>query len=422
MIKGAIFDMDGTLLDSMGMWNNVGVNYLISLDIEPEPELISVINHMSTRQVANYLIDTYHVDKTADKIVHEIEQNIEYFYRNEVMTKPYIREFLDKFRAQGIKMCVATATNKAMVRVALNRCGISDYFTEIFTTEDSGVGKNKPDIYEMALKCLGTDKDDTVVFEDLLVPLTTAKNAGFKTCAVQDEFNDDEYELRKRSDYYLESFAEYNEFSRAFDRRCVIIGGAAINNYNDVKKYLKPDDYAIFCDSGLKHMDGLGIKPDLIVGDFDSCENPKLDVETIELPCEKDDTDTVYGMKEGLKREYNSFLLLGVVGNRFDHTMGNVSILLKLDSLGKKAMIVDDYSEMQIVSDKPAYISDEYQYFSLLNISGEAKDIHIENAKYILNGAEITCEYQYGVSNEVLPGQTARVSVGKGRLLLIKDR
>ncbi len=110
------------------------------------------------------------------------------------------------------------------------------------------------------------------------------------------------------------------------------------------------------------------------------------------------------------------------MGNRFDHTLGNISILLKLESLGKKAMIIDDYSEMQIVSDKPAYISDEYQYFSLLNISGEAKDIYIENAKYTLDGAEITCEYQYGVSNEVLPGQTARVRIGTGRLLLIKDR
>ncbi len=422
MIKGAIFDMDGTLLDSMGMWNNAGVNYLISLGIEPEPELISVINHMSTRQVANYLIDTYHVDKTADRIVHEIEQSIEYFYSNEVVTKPHIREFLEKFKNQNIRMCVATATNKALVRIALNRCGISDYFVEIFTTEDSGVGKNKPDIYEMALRCLGTDKEDTVVFEDLLIPLTTAKNAGFKTCAVQDEFNNDEYELRKRSDYYLESFDEYDEFRREFDRRCVIIGGADINNYEDVRKYLKPGDYAIFCDSGLRHMDKLKIKPDLIVGDFDSCDNPMLYVETIVLPCEKDDTDTVYGIKEGLKRGYDNFLLLGVVGNRFDHTLGNISILLKLDSLGKKALIIDDYSEMQIVSDKPAYISDEYQYFSLLNISGEAKDIYIENAKYTLDGAEITCEYQYGVSNEVLPGQTARVRVGTGRLLLIKDR
>lgn len=422
MIKGAIFDMDGTLLDSMGMWKSVGENYLISLGIEPEPDIISTINHMSTKQVAEYLVNTHHVYKTEDVIEYEIWKNIEGFYRNQVVTKPYIVEFLEKLKAQDVRMCVATATGRDLVQIALNRCGIADYFIDIFTTNEAGAGKDKPDIYEMALKCLGTDKNDTVVFEDILIPLMTAQNAGFKTCAVQDKYNDDEYGLRKRADYYLESFGEYDQFVRAFDRRCVIIGGATINNYENVKKYLKPEDYVIFCDSGLKHMGSLGVKPDLIVGDFDSCENPNLAVETIVLPCEKDDTDTVYGVREGLKRGYNNFLLLGVVGDRFDHTMGNVSILLKLDSLGKGAMIVDDYSEMQIVSDRPAYISDEYSFFSLLNISGEARDIHIENAKYTLDGAEITCEYQYGVSNEVLPGQTARVSVGAGRLLLIKDR
>ena len=77
---------------------------------------------------------------------------------------------------------------------------------------------------------------------------------------------------------------------------------------------------------------------------------------------------------------------------------------------------------MEIVSNEPAYIEDSYAFFSLLNVSGTAKGITIENAKYLLNNAEITCEYQYGVSNEVLPGKTAKVSILEGKLLLIKDR
>ena len=203
-------------------------------------------------------------------------------------------------------------------------------------------------------------------------------------------------------------------------KRCVIVGGADIRNYDFIRETLCGEDYVIFCDSGLKHLEQLQVAPSLIVGDFDSHENPHLDVETIVLPCEKDDTDTVYAVKEAIKRGFEDFLLIGVVGARLDHTLGNVSILLYLDSLGKKGSIIDDYSEMEIVSDEPVSICDRYSFFSLLNITGCAKGITITGAKYPLNGGEITCEYQYGISNEVLPGETAQVSVACGKLLLIK--
>ena len=205
-------------------------------------------------------------------------------------------------------------------------------------------------------------------------------------------------------------------------KRCVIIGGADINNYDYIRTSFIKDDFFIFCDSGLKHLEGLQVMPSLIVGDFDSHENPHMDVETIVLPCEKDDTDTVYAVKEAIKRGFHDFLIIGVIGARLDHTLGNVSILLYLDSLGLKGTIIDDYSDMELVSAQPVYISDQYPYFSLLNITGRAKGITIIDAKYPLDNAEITCEYQYGISNEVLPGKQAMVSVSDGKLLLIKDR
>ena len=125
-------------------------------------------------------------------------------------------------------------------------------------------------------------------------------------------------------------------------------------------------------------------------------------------------------MKEALSRGFQDFLLVGVIGGRLDHTLGNVSLLLMLDAQGKEAMALDDFSEMQIVSDQPAQIENRYAYFSLLNISGTAQGITIKNAKYPLAEAEISCEYQYGISNEVLPGKYAVVTVKQGRLLLIK--
>lgn len=203
-------------------------------------------------------------------------------------------------------------------------------------------------------------------------------------------------------------------------RRCVIIGGADINRAERIRSMLRKDDYVIYCDSGLRHREALGAEPSLIVGDFDSHENPNLPVETIVLPRAKDDTDTVYAAREAVKRGFTEFLLVGVIGARLDHSIGNVSILLKLDSLGKKATIVDDYSEMEIVSKEKAVIDGAVSYFSLLAVDGTARGITITGAKFPLSNAEITPEYQYGVSNEVLPGQTAEVTVKEGRLLLVK--
>ena len=203
-------------------------------------------------------------------------------------------------------------------------------------------------------------------------------------------------------------------------KRCVIVGGAPIADCESQKEYFKEGDFFIVCDCGLRHCVPLGITPDLIIGDFDSHPLPEADCEIIVLPREKDDTDTFFAAKEGIRRGFDEFLLIGVIGGRLDHTLGNVSILLYLDSLGKSAIAADDHSVMEIVSDREALIDSKYPYFSLLNVSGIARGIDIKNAKFPLANGEISCDYQYGVSNEPLKGMTASVTVKEGKLLLIK--
>ncbi len=203
---------------------------------------------------------------------------------------------------------------------------------------------------------------------------------------------------------------------------CVIVGGAEIKKYDEIKEYLSADDFYIFCDCGLSHQEKLGVKPDLIVGDFDSHKKPDTDIETIVLPCEKDDTDTVFAIKEAIKRGYKNFILIGVVGGRFDHTLGNISILMMLENQGLKGKIIDDFSEMEIVSRTTAFVEDKFIYFSLLNVSGRAEGVTIKNAKYPLENAQIKSDYPIGVSNEVIKGKTAEISVENGQLLLIKIR
>ena len=204
-------------------------------------------------------------------------------------------------------------------------------------------------------------------------------------------------------------------------KRCVIVGGAPIERYDRIKPLLRENDFIIYCDSGLKHMDALDRQPDLIIGDFDSHERPETDIETIVLPTVKDDTDTMFAVKEGIRREFEDFLLLGALGGRLDHTMVNVYSLLYLDEKGKNGAIADDFSVVRLVSRTPAEIGSEWAFFSLVNIDGSAHGVTIRNAKYELDDAEIPCSFQYATSNEPLPNKIAAVSVREGRLLLICD-
>ena len=204
------------------------------------------------------------------------------------------------------------------------------------------------------------------------------------------------------------------------NRRAVVIAGGEIISYERVRSFLKPEDYYIFCDSGLFHKEGLNVEPDLIIGDFDSHEKVDTGSEIITLPEMKDDTDFLSGVKLALKRGFKDFLLLGMTGRRMDHTLCNLYLLSCIKSHHGRALIVDDWSEMEVVEKEEVFISDSYAYFSLIAWKGKCEGVNIENALYPLSSAVIEPEYQYGISNEPLKGGS-RVWVEKGSLLLIKD-
>ena len=202
--------------------------------------------------------------------------------------------------------------------------------------------------------------------------------------------------------------------------RCVIIGGAEIRNYGLIRSYLRPDDYIIYCDCGLRHADSLDVSPSLIIGDFDSHPMPEDSRNVITLPVMKDDTDTIFAVKESIRRGFGEVLMLGVTGGREDMTLGNIYALLMLKRHNIAAMIADDYSEISVITaGETVRVSEGWRCFSLLNISGHACGITITGAKYPLDDAEIAPEFQYGISNETLPGGEALISLKEGDLLLV---
>lgn len=209
--------------------------------------------------------------------------------------------------------------------------------------------------------------------------------------------------------------------------RAVIVGGAKIKDYEFVSSYFKENDYFIYCDSGLIHEDRFmsmyDTSADLIIGDFDSYENPNRSVETIVLPHEKDDTDSVFAIKEAIKRGFDEVLMVGVIGDRLDHGLVNVYALIMLKENNVTGVIVDDYSEMTLLGkNTPGFVDDKWSYFSLITIAGYAKGVTIKNAKYELDNAEITPSYQYATSNEPIKGMVAEIDVKESYLVLIKDR
>jgi len=210
MIKGAIFDFDGTLVDSMFIWDTIGKDYLCSLGIEPRENLAETFKTFTLEESAEYYRAHYGVTLSVEEIVNGVNGMIENFYRNTVPLKKGVREFLESLSKDGVKMCIATVTDKYLVEAALTRLKVREYFGEIFTTAEVGCGKNNSMIYRVALAYLGTQKTESLVFEDALHALMTAKNDGFPVAAVYDSHESEQALMRANADYYISDYTQFH--------------------------------------------------------------------------------------------------------------------------------------------------------------------------------------------------------------------
>ena len=203
-MKGAIFDLDGTLLDSMPLWECVGERYLMQRGICADEGLSDVLFSMSMQEGAEYLKNCYALPEPPEKIAEDINQMVFDAYETEIPAKAGVKELLEKFSREGIRMAVATSTDRPMAEAALSRLGLLGYFERIFTCTETGSGKSSPDIYFAAARYLGTAPADTWVFEDALYAIRSAKKAGFSTVGIYDAASSREQALiRETADRYL---------------------------------------------------------------------------------------------------------------------------------------------------------------------------------------------------------------------------
>lgn len=213
MIKGVIFDVDGVLLNSMPVWENLGELYLRHLGIEAEKGLGTKLYTMSLEQSAEYLTETYHLDLAPEQVIAGVNREVKDFYASRVPLKEGVRQYLNEFHEKGVPMVIATTGDRQNAQAALKRLNVLRFFQGIFTCSEIGSSKNEPDIYYAAALQLDTDPGQTLVFEDAYHAIRTAKKAGFKTVGVYDRANDrDLAHIWNTADIYLPEFQDFNIF------------------------------------------------------------------------------------------------------------------------------------------------------------------------------------------------------------------
>ena len=212
MLKGLIFDFDGTLFDSMFIWDTAGESYLRSIGKEPEADLQKVLKPMSLLQSAQYIREKYQIPLSVEDIMDGVNRTVEGFYFHTVEPKLGVIAFLEELYRRNIKMCIATATDRYQVEAALQRCKMRHFFCEIFTCTEVGSGKDRPDIFRKAMEHLQTDRSNTAVVEDAYHAAHTAKQDGFLVVGVYDSHESRQQGLLQLTDVFLPDYLQLNHF------------------------------------------------------------------------------------------------------------------------------------------------------------------------------------------------------------------
>ncbi|MDO4547443.1 MAG: HAD family phosphatase [Clostridia bacterium] len=216
MIKAMIFDMDGTILDSMSYWRRINVDFLKERGLEPPEEIRADILSISNRVCADMYAAKYDLNMTRDEILAEYRRIMSRYYATEITPKPRVGEYMDHLLASGVRLCLGTATPRELAQPALSRHGLWDKFEFIVSGLDLGLDKQYPEYYRYAVDKLGLDCGECAMFEDALYAMKGAKEAGLVVYGIYDPIHEKyQKEIEEICDVYIHGYAELLDENRS---------------------------------------------------------------------------------------------------------------------------------------------------------------------------------------------------------------
>lgn len=208
-IEGAIFDLDGTVLDSSWVWDKVDIKFLGDRGFQVPDDYVEAISPLGAERAAVYTIERFGLNEDPQDVVREWLNMAKKEYEDEVVCKPFAKEYIKSLYDKGVKLAVATSSDRQLFMATLEREGILKFFSHIVTVNEVDRGKGYPDIYEKAAERIKINPHRCVVFEDILTGVQGARMGEFKVVAVYDEKSEHNKEkIKKIADYYIENFKE----------------------------------------------------------------------------------------------------------------------------------------------------------------------------------------------------------------------
>lgn len=416
----AIFDLDGTVLDSLYVWRQVDERFFGRRGLTVPEDYAPAIAGMSFGETVEYTLRRFGLNETPEQVIDEWTALARDEYAHHVAPVAGAREYLRRLKRAGVRLAAATANRRELFMPALENLGLAALFDAVLTTAELG-DKNKSDgaLFVEAAARLGVEPRDCAVFEDTLEGIRGARAAGMRAYAVRSRASAHCIcEIDALADGVIDDFRGMRRYHELPDAptRCVIFTARC---EGDPSAAYDPQegDYILCADGGWRVAAQAGIHPDAVVGDFDSSEMPK-DEPVERFPVEKDDTDTLLCIKKGLALGCDDFLIVGGFGGRLDHTLANLQSLNYLASMEARGEMNDGSCWATVIRGGAIRVGRRPGKLSVFALDTACHGVTIRGAKYSVENVTLTSAFPLGMGND-FAADFAEISVTDGALLVM---
>lgn len=415
--EAAIFDLDGTLLDSMYVWHHIDEVYFARRGMPVPPDYGRALAGLSYRESAEYTRARFGFSEPWEEIVQEWTDLAREEYALHVPLKAGALEYLTALERAGVKLAVATALPEYLYRPCLEHLGIMDRFSALCSTDDTGGrGKKDGEVFLLAAQRLGMDPAKCVVFEDTLEGLRGAKKAGMLAYCAKDPSSAHAHpEIAGFADRMFDSFEEL--LSR---QRCVIFTAYCEGDPAAAYASRRSDDYILCADGGYAIARRMGVQPDAVIGDFDTLPAPEGE-KVIRFPIIKDDPDTMLCVKYALEMGMRDILLIGGLGGRLDHTLASLQTLIYIAEHGASASLQDGKMGACALCGRSIHLPRARGKLSVFALGSKCEGVFIRGAKYEVENAVLTPDFPLGMGND-FAADFVDIGVEKGTLLVLWEK